>query len=76
MLLFLSKHSRPHLANVTRKLSMADDVANPAAFQELLQVMKYILKIKNLGLKLEPTGNASKPWDIDCLVTFIMQEMP
>ena len=40
---------------------------NPAAFKELLCVTRSILDMKNLGLKLEPTGNANKPWERVCL---------
>ena len=36
MLLYLVKHSYPNLANATRELSKANDVANPAAYKELL----------------------------------------
>ena len=40
--------------------------ANPAAFCELLCVIMSILNIKNLGLKFEPSGDTSKPWEILC----------
>ena len=66
MLLFLVKHSRPDIATAIRELSKANDNAKPAAFCELLQVIRYVLDTKNLGFKLEPTGNASKPWKIIC----------
>ena len=61
MLLYLVKHSCPNLANVTRELSKANDGANPAAYKELLHVIKYVLNMKNLVLKIEPTGNSNKP---------------
>ena len=57
MLLSLVKHSRPDIANVTRELSKANDGANPAAYKELLRVIKYVIKTEKLGLKLEPTGS-------------------
>ena len=58
--MFLVKHFRPDIANVARALSKANDGVSPEAFQELLQVIRYVLDTKNLGLRLEPTGNARK----------------
>ena len=49
MLLYLVKHVRPDLANMTRELSKANDGANPAAYKELLLVVKYVLDMKMLG---------------------------
>ena len=66
MLLYLVKHSHPNLANATRELSKANGGANPAAYKELLHVIKYVLNMKNLGLKIKPTGNSNKPWEIVC----------
>ena len=37
-----------------------------AVSKELLCVIRYVLDTKNLYLKLEPTGNASEPWEIVC----------
>ena len=64
MLPYLVKHLRPYLANVTRELSKANDAVNPAAYKELLRVIKYVIDMKNLGLKIEPTGNSNEPWEI------------
>ena len=66
MLLYLVKHSHPNLANATRELSKENDGLNPAAFKELLCVIKFVLNTKSLGLKIEPTGNSNKPCEIDC----------
>ena len=66
MLLYLVKHLCPNLANATIELSKANNVANPAANKELLHVIKYVIDMKNLGLKIEPTGNSNKPWEIEC----------
>ena len=66
MLLYLVKHSRPNIANMTRKLSKANDGANPAAYKELLRVIKYITEMESLGLSIEPMGNSNKPWKIIC----------
>ena len=65
MLLYLVKHSCPDLANGTRELLKANDGANPAAFKELLHLIKYVLD-KDVALKIEPTENYNKPWDIVC----------
>ena len=66
MLLYLVKHLHPNLANMTRELSKANNGANPTAYQELLCVIKHVIDTKNLGLKIEPTGNSNKPWEIVC----------
>ena len=56
------KQSCLDLANATRELSKTNDGANPAAFKELLHVIKYVLDTKNLGLKIEHMGNFNEPW--------------
>ena len=63
MSLYLVKHSRPDITNVTREISKANNGVNPVAFKELLHVIKYVLDIKKISLKFEPTGNANKPWE-------------
>ena len=64
MLLYLVKHSQPDLANMTRELSKANNSANPAAYKELLRMIKYVIKTKKLGLKIDSKGNFNKPWKI------------
>ena len=54
VLLYLVKCLCPNLANMTRELLKANIGANPAAFKELLCIIKYALNMKNLGLKIEP----------------------
>ena len=66
MLLYLIKQLHPDVANVTRELSKANDGANPEAYKELLHVINYVINTKNLGLKIKPTGNSNKPWEIVC----------
>ena len=39
---------------------------NPAAYKELLHVIRYVLDTKNLSLKIEPTENFNKSWDLVC----------
>ena len=52
----------PHLANVSRELSKANNGSNPAAYKEILCVTRYVLDTKNLGIQIEPVGNSNKPW--------------
>ena len=66
MLLYLVKHSHPDIANATRELSKTNNGANPAAYKELLWVIKYVLDMEMLGFKIEPTGNSNKPREIVC----------
>ena len=66
MLLYLVKHSCPDLANMTRELSKANNGVNLAAYKELLHVIKYVINTKTLWLKIEPTGNSDKLWEIIC----------
>ena len=64
--MYLVKHSYPDLANMTRELSKATNSANPAAYKELLCVVKYVLDMINFGLNIEPTGNSNKSWEMTC----------
>ena len=57
MLLYLVKYLPPDLANTTRELSKANNIANPAAYKELLCVVKVVLDRKKLRLKIKPMGN-------------------
>ena len=43
MLLYLVKHSRPDIANAVRELSKSLDRSTPAAYKEMLRVVKYVL---------------------------------
>ena len=56
----------PYLANMTRELPKANDCAYPAAYKELLHVIKYVLDTENIELKIELTRNAKEPWKIVC----------
>ena len=64
MLLFLVKHLRPDIANSVRELSKVLDGAHPAAFKEMLRVMRYVSDTKDLGLKIQPNKNEDEMWDI------------
>ena len=66
MVLYLVNNSWPDLTNATREFSKSNDSANPAAYKELLHVIKYVIETEKLGLKIEPTGNFNKPWEVIC----------
>ena len=52
VLLYLVKHTHPDLANATGESCKANGGTNPAAYKELLWVIKYVLDMKKLGLKI------------------------
>ena len=54
MLLYLVKHSRPDIANAARELSKCMDKATPAAYKELMRLIKFVLDTKSFGLRLSP----------------------
>lgn len=54
MLLFLLKHSRIDIGNAVRELTKSLSAATPAAYKEMLRVIKFVLDTKNLGLKICP----------------------
>ena len=51
----MTKHSRPNIANAVCELSKSMDGASKLQFREMLQVIKFILDTKDLGLKIVPT---------------------
>jgi hypothetical protein len=57
MLLYLVKHSRPHIANPIRELSKVADGETEAHFKALLHTVKYVMEPENLGLPLQPKLN-------------------
>ena len=62
MLLFLVKHTRPDIANAVRELSKALDCRSPAAYKEILRVVKFVLDTRNLGIKVAPTPLINDEW--------------
>ena len=65
MLLYCIKHSRPDVANPIRELTKCLDGATPAAYKEMLRVIKYVLDTKTLGLKICPEfGSGKLRWKI------------
>ena len=59
ILLYLVKQTRPDLANATRELSKAMNVANYTHWRELLRVVKYALKSQEKGIVLKPNNNSA-----------------
>ena len=51
-MLYLTKHSRLNIANAVCELSKSMDRASKLQFREMLQVIKFILDTKDLGLKI------------------------
>ena len=64
MLLYLVKHTRPDIANAVRELSKCLDNTSPAAYKELLKVIKYVLDTKNLALKVELSNLNNEEWEM------------
>ena len=63
-LLCWTKHSRPDISNAVHKLSKSMDGASKLQFREMLQVIKFILGTKDLGLKIVPTLH-NRIWQLE-----------
>jgi hypothetical protein len=57
-LLQFSNKTRPDLCNPVCELSKCMDRTNPAAFKEMLHVIKYLLQTKDYGLKIAPKNTS------------------
>jgi hypothetical protein len=55
-LLYLTKYTRPDLANVVRELTKGVQAATPGALKELKRATKFALDTSDMGLLLKPTG--------------------
>ncbi len=66
MLLYLVKHSRPDIANAVCECTKVLDGATTHVYCEMLQIIKYVLDTKDYGLKIDPTYEKNKPWDLVC----------
>ena len=66
MLLYLVEHSIPDISNAVRELTKCMDKATPAAFKEMLRVVKFVLDSRTMGLRLAPvvTGNHKLIWKL------------
>ena len=56
-MLYLTKHSRPDIANAVRELSKSTDGASKLQFREMLRVIKLVFDTKTLGLKMVPISH-------------------
>jgi len=64
MLLYLVKHTRPDIANITRELSKVMDKPTKAAMKELHRAIKFVLDTADYGLKIEPVKRNEK-WNLE-----------
>ena len=55
------------IADAGQELSKVNDGVNQIAFLKMHHVIKYVFDTRNLGLKLEPSGNEKEPCSIMCL---------
>ena len=60
MLLFLTKFSRPDIANAVRELSKVNNCANPAHIKEMLRTIKFVLDTRNWMLRYRLNGPETK----------------
>ena len=62
MLLWLTKHLHPDIANAVREASKVMDGANSAQLNYMLRIVKYMVESKYQKLKLQPNNDQSKKW--------------
>jgi len=62
MLLYLVKHTRPDIVNAVRELSKALDCPSPAAYKEMLRVIKFVLDTRSLAIKVAPVYLINDEW--------------
>ena len=65
-LLYLTKHSRPHICNPVRELSKTMDAPAPAHLKEMYKVIRHVLSTKGYGLKFELNKDMIK-WALKAL---------
>jgi len=65
MLLYLVKYSRPDIANAVRELTKCMDGATPAAYKEMLRLIKFVQCTKTWGLKIMPKSpDGTMKWNL------------
>jgi len=64
MLLYLVKYTRPDIANAVRELSKALDCPSPAAYKEMLRVIKHVLDTRDLAIRVAPIDLLNDEWII------------
>lgn len=62
MLLWLTKHSRPDIANAVREASKVMDGATEAHYKYMLKIIKYVVETKTRKLKLQPEVIKQGEW--------------
>jgi len=62
MLLYFVKHTRPDIANAVRELSKALDCPSPAAYKEMMRVIKFVLDTRSLAIKVAPSELSDDEW--------------
>ena len=65
MLLYLTKHNRPYIANAARKHSKMMDGATILHCKSLLWLIKYVLDTKEYILKMKPKMNGKNLINIE-----------
>ena len=68
MLLYLVKHLRQDIANAVSESSIVLDGVYPAASKEMQRVIKYMLDIRQYGLRFEPSMRVNSIWDPVCYI--------
>jgi hypothetical protein len=69
-LLYLTKHSRPDIANAVRELSKCMDGATPSAFKEMKRLAKFVMDTDDYGLKVLPAISITKKWKMTVYTDF------
>ena len=65
-LLYLTKHSRPDICNSVRELSKTMDARAPVCLKEMYKLIRFVLSIKDYGLKFELMKDIKK-WALKAL---------
>ena len=65
MLLYLTKHTRPDIANAVREHSKMMDGATELHYKSLLRLIKYVLDTKEYTLKMKPKINGNHLMNIE-----------
>ena len=65
MLLYLTKHTRPDIANAVREHSKMMDGATELHYKSLLRLIKYVLDTKEYTLKMKPKMNGNHLMNIE-----------
>jgi hypothetical protein len=63
MIMYLVKHSRPDIANVTRELTKVLDGATEAHWKALMRIIKYVFDTKMHSLKLKSYRKIVTPFN-------------